>query len=200
MKLFVGGFDWDTYCAVPYVLFHECICHAYQNLYPGNRERGPIGEDGFLDGWMDWIAFKVLEQEYSENSPQSSIGAQFHAARIRLDPQKPWAHRALGVRTAKKLLYSLSVLPGSYENAWQKFMEISCDLDVLVLSTYERILLIRAFEKYLPPEGFNTNDGMGYTPHQAGPLQDFLNDYLESKDIQTLVKNILSLSGHHYEG
>lgn len=200
LKVFVAGFDWETYCSVPYVLFHECICHAFQNAYPRNRERAPADEDGFLDGWMDWVALKMLELEYPENSSAASVGAQFHAARIGLDLHRPWAHRALGVEAAKKLFYTLKLLPGSYEDPWRPFLEISCDLDVLALSTYERTLLIRAFGKYLPPDGFANSRSLGYAPHQAGPMHDFLNDYLESKDIQTLVVNILSLSGHRYEG
>ena len=48
-------FDWDTYAAILYVFFHECICHAYQGMKP-LRPR-PLG-DGFAEDWpMDWYCF-----------------------------------------------------------------------------------------------------------------------------------------------
>jgi len=54
--------DRDSFSAIPYVLFHECVCHGFQNLGPGFKpRRAPSPADSFSEGWMDVVCLEILE-------------------------------------------------------------------------------------------------------------------------------------------
>jgi hypothetical protein len=55
-------FDRDSFLAILYVLFHECICHAFQwSIRPGTSARQPCGNDDYFgEGWMAFLAWSIL--------------------------------------------------------------------------------------------------------------------------------------------
>jgi hypothetical protein len=52
-----GTFDWSAMCGVPYVLAHEVVCHAFQNL--AGRRRAADGKCLWSEAWMDRFAFEL---------------------------------------------------------------------------------------------------------------------------------------------
>lgn len=54
-------FDRESYESVPYILFHECICHAFQGFNIPDRKHCSA-DDSFAEGWMDWAAYSALER------------------------------------------------------------------------------------------------------------------------------------------
>jgi hypothetical protein len=55
-------FDGSSRDALPYVLFHECVCHVPQGLCANSQGRvSPRDADMFAEGWMDFAARQVLE-------------------------------------------------------------------------------------------------------------------------------------------
>jgi hypothetical protein len=54
-----GAFDWTALCALPYLLTHEVICHAYQDLH--HCERSSADEKClWSEGWMDRLAYMLV--------------------------------------------------------------------------------------------------------------------------------------------
>jgi hypothetical protein len=91
----LAGFDWDANLAVPYVLLHECLVHAYQGDCTGGAEP-PSRYSGFSEGWMDLIALMAFRQVLGGRGPAAqyrpylvpeerrrTIAEEFHAARLR---------------------------------------------------------------------------------------------------------------------
>lgn len=61
-------FDVATFTATPYILFHECIAHAFFSISPACAGRTGVGDsDEFSEGWMDLVAFKVAEEVLSDS-------------------------------------------------------------------------------------------------------------------------------------
>jgi hypothetical protein len=68
-------FDYQTYTATPYVLFHECIAHAFYSVLPTPENRQKVEEqDMFYEGWMDYAAFKVAESVLSGGRRWRNLG------------------------------------------------------------------------------------------------------------------------------
>lgn len=131
-------FDWNTYTATLYVLFHECICHAFEPRLFSGTGNGEAS-DAFAEGWMDWIAFECFRKTL-ENSPAISsggayleAGTQLHLLRVdynRRDRSEFSFIRAFGKNVAQKLLYLLERLPESAQDPWSKLLMISFDLNL----------------------------------------------------------------------
>jgi hypothetical protein len=83
LTFWVEQFDWGTFLATLYVLFHECVSHAFQGITPSIIEPlaggpgcalypegigGPTAvdregtgrDDAFSEGWMDYIAYELM--------------------------------------------------------------------------------------------------------------------------------------------
>jgi hypothetical protein len=56
-----------TICALPYLLAHELVCHAYQSLKEGKRET-PDGKCLWSEAWMDRFAYE-LTQRWLDTQP-----------------------------------------------------------------------------------------------------------------------------------
>lgn len=63
-------FHWQQFSVLPYILLHELLCHAYQNLAEGSgwREHNPL--DPWSEGWMDTLA-QELALEWLRFHPKS---------------------------------------------------------------------------------------------------------------------------------
>lgn len=141
-------FDWYTYAAILYVLFHECICHAYQGMKP-LRPR-PLG-DGFAEGWMDWIAFECFHK-HLEMSPRTpslqaylDAGTQLHLLRVDYNHRERSDQSAIcafGRSVAQKFSYLFGRLPESAPDPWSNLLMISFDLNIAGgVSDQELVLL-----------------------------------------------------------
>jgi hypothetical protein len=51
-----GHFDWNVLCLLPYILAHEVVCHAFQDLHSGKRA-GADEKCIWSEGWMDRFAY-----------------------------------------------------------------------------------------------------------------------------------------------
>lgn len=57
----VESFWMDDYLALPYLIAHECIVHGHCGVAVDDAEAD--WSKGFHDGWMDVVAFAILEKE-----------------------------------------------------------------------------------------------------------------------------------------
>lgn len=78
LKLTLGkhGFKLDlyTYKGILYVLFHECIAHAFHGLLPTFDKRWTSDPfDSFSEGFMDRVAFEVLKESVEDTGLASSL-------------------------------------------------------------------------------------------------------------------------------
>jgi hypothetical protein len=49
-------FDWNVLCLLPYIVAHEVVCHAFQDLHSGKRA-GADEKCVWSEGWMDRFAY-----------------------------------------------------------------------------------------------------------------------------------------------
>lgn len=62
LKFNVEEFDWTSMLVVLWLFIHELLCHAYQVPPPGGAARKPCRPScSFFEGWMDELAFWLLE-------------------------------------------------------------------------------------------------------------------------------------------
>lgn len=150
LKMCVEKFDYDSYMATPYILFHECIAHAFHGVIPSPLNRKPSEpEDEFAEGWMDFVAFKIMEEVMDKKGPAKHLSSKvnftdehyhrsfnLYFSRVDLNVSHPYKpsehaiHRKLGQSAANKVLHVLGRLPESYKNPWQAFLQMSLDLNM----------------------------------------------------------------------
>jgi hypothetical protein len=191
-------FDRSTYWVVPYVLFHECICHAFQ---PMKSQPGRTAEpyDGFSEGWMDWVAYSILNRLCLGQDPGGQLVSQmphaadnareagiFHGARQHvsypLDTSNPEAPTVLhGVTTAKRFFGVLDHLPGNSDNNWPMFFRISFDLNLQHEWNMETETFFRKLASNLAD------------PRKHKQIKSCIISFLKSNDIRSLIGRILAL-------
>jgi hypothetical protein len=126
-------FDFNSYAATLYVLFHECICHAYQDMLP--LRSTPL-KDGFIEGWMDWIAFECFRRQLQPDPFFGAFldaGTAFHLLRgdyNHKDRSDQASVCAFGRSIAKRLEQLLVRLPESGSDPWARLLMLSFDLNV----------------------------------------------------------------------
>ena len=133
LRLWPKKFDFNTYAAIHYVLFHECICHAYQDTLP---LRSIVLKDGFIEGWMDWIAFECFRRELSPKPSFAAFvdtGTAFHLLRgdyNHRDRSDQASVCAFGWSIAQRFEKLLQRLPESASDPWSCLLMLSFDLNV----------------------------------------------------------------------
>lgn len=65
LSLAPATYDDATYNSLPYVLFHELICHVFQGPWVGSR-RTSDAASLYAEGWMDVVALTLLRQHAGE--------------------------------------------------------------------------------------------------------------------------------------
>jgi hypothetical protein len=179
LTLCLPKFDWNTYAAILYVLFHECFCHAYQKMIAFRPN--PLS-DGFYEGWMDWIAFECFAR-HLRASPKSftlqaylDAGTKLHLLRVDYNhPKKSSdsAIRAFGRSVAQKFLTLLERLPESSADPWSSLLMSSFDMNLAGgISDQE----LAALDSCLPEKEHLDS------PRLEG-LTDAVRNYIQSKDI-----------------
>lgn len=180
LKIWVDEFDWKTYLAAPYVMFHECVAHIFHNVYPSaNDRKTSTPSDEFAEGWMDFVAYMVMEEAIKGRGPASQvrskllfpekqldIGASFHKARTNPDlypsevkiqigrktpsPKAEARKRKKGIEAASKMLAFLKTLTETDDLGREAFLRMSFDLNMLHKeSTYFRTFVAQV-NSYLP--------------------------------------------------
>jgi hypothetical protein len=151
LKMPVRAFDSNTYLSTLYILFHECIAHTFRAITCTATPRsGTKDEDRFLEGWMDWISFKILERILNGNGRSALLrnlkflldrldrADRFHQARVAVEtpassepPSQFASDRATGRRAAMKVLKLFENRPEECPRPWEKFLQMSFDLNMM---------------------------------------------------------------------
>ncbi|HBB97217.1 MAG TPA: hypothetical protein DC054_17710 [Blastocatellia bacterium] len=145
--------DLNTYKGILYIMFHECIAHAFQGLLPNFQGRQPTRPyDMFAEGFMDQVAFEVLREvlEKTGLANTSGLKRQIHfpdslkvTERIRLsrndcdvnDVATDKAELARGVLAAETILklirsaYTSNDF-GRPEDFWQGYYRLAFGLNL----------------------------------------------------------------------
>lgn len=125
--------------AIPYVLAHECIAHAFRGPFDSTENSGPGSE--FADGWMDRVALLVLLHALRDSAtstlpwPWSTVedleGQVGVASKERLAARDPdpiirlrskWE---VGTRAALALESSINGILGDRLQAEEEFLRLS---------------------------------------------------------------------------
>jgi len=212
LSVCAGEFRWETYLAIMYVLFHECICHVFQGTVPWLGQIRPTTNqnDAFAEGWMDRVASWLLSIEASRPAPgfefpslQQNIGSKFHLARIDYDTTRPSIFaiaRVVGDRAADKLLFLLERLPESKSDPMTFFLRLSLDLNLSSMDSRIRDRFAWKIDQCLPERiagGMPCKTSiMRYLeddPKQIAGLCELLRSYLGSSDLAPLVHGVITL-------
>lgn len=151
LGLVVNKFDLETYQAVPFVLFHECVAHALHSIFPTivGRER-KASYDPWGEGWMDWVAYQMMDDIINQRGPAATLSVklpfqldslnaalQFHTARVDFERDEssatePEADELAGVsllffgaEAAKKVYYLLREIFKSNDDLSSLYKDIS---------------------------------------------------------------------------
>jgi len=199
-------FDFGTYTAVLYVLVHECLCHAFEGIlaFPDFVERvAAEPDDGFAEGWMDWVAHEVLQEALRGKGPAADIvsklphldeiadaATKFHLSRVDDQHPQPSKHaieRAFGRDAAQRVFYLLERLPESREQPWEMFLRLSFDLNMLPHFHEIREQFVSLLELLLAKRGAIE------TLSKANSLTVSFRNYLKNNNILQLVNDFLAL-------
>ncbi len=70
---------WSVW-TIPYLFFHELVCHAWQGIVSGNNPVARTADDTtspddyFAEGWMDHVAIRILESaQHGKFGPYPSL-------------------------------------------------------------------------------------------------------------------------------
>ena len=141
-----AGFGWECFNACPYVLFHECIAHAFQDILPAAARREPNKYDAFAEGWMDWVALQVLHDRVAGRAPRnlelraSPLSADASVAAERYHHERARWHQSdapstaptadVGRRGASYVKHILTTLTDDLDEGWAEFLKLSFGLNV----------------------------------------------------------------------
>jgi hypothetical protein len=205
LEVYVDKFDWNTYLVVPYVMFHECISHAFYSLSPasGNNIRKSTGpDDPFAEGWMDLVAYEVMKEVLQGRSViaiQPSLafltdhldtGTRCHLSRANINDApgtKKSQHaiqRAVGRDAADKFRFLMERLPESSNQAWSEFLHFSFNLNAGSFTASALSTFVWKLRRLLPSRGELVK------PYQVEPIPQLLREYFEKRDLKTLVASI----------
>lgn len=70
ISFWLGALRQDILATLPYIVMHECMCHAFQALDCSARDARP--DDAFAEGWMDFVAISHLDT-YVASDPTSTV-------------------------------------------------------------------------------------------------------------------------------
>lgn len=172
LHLPVQSLDLRTYVGLQYLLFHECISHAFHGLHPNPGSRTSTKPyESFAEGWMDWVSYKIFEEvvrgtgflgnrwmDQIVGRNAFEIATTLHSRRIELIPGRNGSAQVLlGAAVASitfnfiKNLYQDEYLEPAdgYRDA---FFRLSFDLNLLGdISTENRDAFVRAMRRLRNP-------------------------------------------------
>lgn len=207
LKMCVPEFDFDSYMAVPYVLLHECIIHTFQDILPSCEKRDASEpDDGFMEGWMDYVTFKIMQEIIAGRGPVGHFGrsgvineehgaraSSLHSSRINLEATPSCkssqyaCYRRAGTDVADKVLHVLERLPKSRYDPWRAFLQMSLNLNLVQSFTpFHR-------KKFVGILNNLAKRGKLESERQID-IVSIINHYLEHLDVTRLVEEIFKLT------
>lgn len=195
------------YTALPYVLFHECICHAFQNILTSDGKRiGSSNFHMFAEGWMDWVAFSIMRKmakhrsctrgEIAISHLHVEVAKRFHESRVdytqyRLDNElrRESIYRAYGKNAAEWTCKFIEQSMKDKDEAWKKFLQLSYELNITSLGANELerfVTIIRdALEEPVhgvrPPSHFI----------KTAKVKQKLLNYIQDNDVKALFYSVI---------
>ena len=207
LSINIERLDEASYLATAYVLLHEIVCHAFQRTIPLSATPHPRmpsePDDAFTEGWMDWVAYEILEEVLAEQGPARDLAQQFHFANdardasnalhlARVDDRQQNASkhavtRAFGKEVAERVLHLFGRLPEAAADPWGLFLRLSFDLNMLPGFDQLSERFVSLLEFSLPATGSVE------TPNKTNRVYQHFRNYLLSNDLGVLIKAICSL-------
>lgn len=195
LQLTVSRLDLETYKRILYLLFHECIAHAFHGIHPDPKKRtGTEPYDSFAEGWMDFVSYKIFEEvvkgtgfagrrwDTTIKIPDVfEVASELHRKRATLSGRAGTAQIRLGVMVAALTLnfikdYYEQGFLDPFDGYWAAFYRLSFDLNLLSdISAEKRNAFVNCVRQ-LGFENDNRNDA-----------RLLLVQYLRTGDIYQLV-------------
>jgi hypothetical protein len=194
LKIPVRAFDTNTYLSTLYILFHECIVHAFRAIFPKASRSGTKDEDRFVEGWMDWISFEILSKVLNGDWPilrrwnlsflraRQDRALRFHVARIDPDSEfcsKFASSRATGRSAAIKVS---NFFKSACSKPWEKFLQMSFDLNMM-----------SDFDEGKRESFVTVLDFLEDFPEEHEIIANLLTKYLQTNDLQALINSVVPL-------
>ena len=164
LKIAPRWLDPETIAALPRVLLHEYISHVSQGPYQDERAH-PGPEDGFAEGWMDYVAHCVHRAVLQRRGPSNPLAdylaltwlgfyeataERFFSARSALRGYDPAAAaRSEGAKAARQLHDLLRGLKETSDNPDEALYRFSFGLNVSGLSSVHRRLMVAQIRRCL---------------------------------------------------
>ncbi|MEK6336954.1 MAG: hypothetical protein AABM67_18680 [Acidobacteriota bacterium] len=207
LKVPVEAFDTNTYLSTLYILFHECIVHAFHAITSTAQTRvGPKPEDRFVEGWMDWVSYEVLNEVLSGTGlvkapvnlrflrQRRDRAFDFHLARVKCQgpSMAPFSQlasqRATGKSAATKVLDLFKNRPKDCTDPWKKFLQLSFDLNMM--SDFDE----DQRETFVTMLDFLEDDDRApdLSP-QHNILAGIVTNYLRNNNIRRFIDSVLAL-------
>ena len=162
-----GSLSRDCLYYIPYMLFHECVAHAYKSTVgPKGYKRGkdfPLEHEPynpFDEGWMDYVAYriilKILDEIWREkrdcpdeidisliekykNATQFILSARESQQNYVADQESAdYWNRYLGYGAARRFERFLKKFPGTKALSWNYFLQTSFDFNLLALNNKQK--------------------------------------------------------------
>lgn len=182
LVLMPPNFSLSCIDCIPYILYHELLVHAFQDIYPdGYKRYGVDPHDSFSEGWMDYVAYRqcLHDMQRSRTLQQKCRGVvdfsqaflvtnQLHASRLKANTPGD-AYRNRGFAAANKL--------------WSRFNHRGCaephsmlrDLSLVINAISDFAEMRRTLAELI----LCTLDDPSETPADAlgGEVDDILSEY-----------------------
>jgi len=152
--------------ALPYVLLHECIAHAFQRV--GAVSRATSAHDPVAEGWMDFVARFVFVRGMQRGVGIRRSHAAWHSnvmPGLLLSEARRATRRGAGSGGAVQLGYDVAerlwaLLVGARgREGMRMFLRLSCQLNVRPLSEFERRRVVTGLSRILPAPGDAPREG-----------------------------------------
>jgi len=158
----VRRFGAAAFEAVPYVLAHEYLVHAFQGVVGTDRPRRPSEpDDMFSEGWMDYVAYVVLDDLYRRYPDDWPAQTMDRAAQRRLERKDTStgdataACRHLGDQAARTVHVALQQVHANHVSALARFVQFSVSLNARWSSSGEFDVFLWDLRKLLAADAPN---------------------------------------------
>jgi hypothetical protein len=213
LLLSANELDFGSYLAVPYVFFHEVVCHAFSYIALKDlRRQVPEPDDSFTEGWMDFLCLQILTEFLNGKGPAAPLlnhvffswdyiehANTMHTKKCTPDfrdithPLRDSHVRvrtAVGNRAARKVLYFLQRLSPSDEIARKEFFELSLGLNLHYFSGRGISYFAQQLDSLLDEPGIPPS------PDQLELAARLFSNYLKHKDIRELYDSVIHIDIH----
>ncbi|MEM7298843.1 MAG: hypothetical protein AAF391_11320 [Bacteroidota bacterium] len=158
LRFLISKFDWNTYCSIPYMITHELVCHAFQDIFDGSSPRKlPSEYCYFTEGFVDRAALEILtasldrkgmgkdfrlppeDQPYSRAISRRAFA--LHDARRKRSRGLVFQGRNQGAQAFERLAKYLGGYHRNGSPNWQKAIAATLSLNAKQLSFDDRAMV-----------------------------------------------------------